>query len=250
MEKSKPVATPVEAGIKLIKATGNDKLFNQEMYQSAVGCLLYLSTKTRPDIAYAVGNVAKFAEKPTTEHWSAVKRIMRYLNGTFNYGLLYGDPSYLIGYSDANWAGDLDDRKSTSGYVFKMSGAAISWMSKKQTCVALSTAEAEYMALSMAAQESIWLECLLSNMEKKSDEPVVIYEENQSTICMATNPKFHGRAKHIDIKHHYVRDQVTRKKDYFEVLSKRGHDCRHVNKRTSSCSIQQTSNNDWYVRIT
>ena len=212
MENSKSVATPLDSGPKLIKATDDDELFDPETYQSAVGCLLYLSTRTRPDIAYAVGSVARFTAKPTKQHWSAVKRIMRYLNGTINHGLIYCDTSFLTGYSDADWAGDLDDGKSTSGYVFTMSGAAISWLSKKQNCVALSTAEAEYMAMSMAAQESVWLERLLSDMNEKSDEPILIYEDNQSTICMAMNPKFHGRAKHIDIRHHYVREQVANKK--------------------------------------
>ena len=212
MENSESVATPVEAGAKLIKANGDAELFDQDTYQSVVGCLLYLSTKTRPDIAYAVGNVSRFTVKPTKQHWSAVKRIMRYLNGAINHGLLYGETSFLTGYSDANWAGDLDDRKSTSGYVFTMNGAAISWLSKKQNCVALSTAEAEYMAISMAAEESVWLERLLSEMNEKSDELIFIYEDNQSTIFMAMNPKFHGRAKHIDIRHHYVRLQVSNKK--------------------------------------
>ena len=211
MENSKTVATPVETGTKLIKATDNDKLFDQETYQSAVGCLLYLSTKTRPDIAFAVSNVAKFTAKPTIDHWTAVKRIMRYLNGTIHCGLRYYGDTKLVGYSDADWAGDLNDRKSISGYVYKISGAAVSWMSKKQTCVALSTAEAEYMALSMASQEAIWLRRLLYDLNEKVDGPITIYEDNQSTICMAENLKFHGRAKHIDIKHHYVRNQVNEK---------------------------------------
>ena len=212
MENSKPVVTPVEAGTKLVKTTEEDEPFDQEVYQSAVGCLLYLSTKTRPDIAYAVGNVARFTSQPSMQHWSAVKRIMRYLNGTINYGMMYGKESSLTGYADANWAGDLDDRRSTSGYIFTMSGAAISWMSKKQNCVALSTAEAEYMALSSAAQESVWLERLLGEMNERSGKPIVVFEDNQSTICMAKNPKFHGRAKHIGIKHHYIREQVNNEK--------------------------------------
>ena len=212
MEKSKSVATAIEAGMKLVKTMVDDELFDQETYQSSVGCLLYLSTKTRPDVAHAVGNVARFTAKPTTQHWSAVKGIMRFLNSTINHGLLYGEGNSLTGYSHAKWAGNLDDRKSTSGYVFTMSGAAVNWMSKKQNCVELSTAEAEYMAFSMAAQESTWLEPLLHELNEKSEEPIMIYEENQSTICMAMNPKFHGRAKHIDIRHHYVREQVSDKK--------------------------------------
>ena len=133
------------------------------MYQSAVGSLLYLSTKTRPDIADAVGNVARFCSKPSVQHWKAVKRILRYLRGSVNYGLMYSQNqnNVAVGYSDADWAGDLDNRKSTSGYIFNLCEGAVSWRSKKQSCVALSMAEAEYMALASAAQEAVWLRRLL-----------------------------------------------------------------------------------------
>ena len=194
-----------------MKATDDDELVDTELYQSAVGSLLYLSTKTRPDIAYAVGNVARFSSKPSKVHWIAVKRIMRYLNGTLDYGLMYRCTGDIAGYSDADWAGDHDDRKSTSGFVFMMSGAVISWNSKKQTCVALSTAEVEYIALAKAAQESIWLQRLLGDMGECLINPMTIFEDNQSTIAMTKNPQFHGRAKHIDIKFHFIREQVTAK---------------------------------------
>ena len=156
-ENSEPTATPIDTGAKLTKATEDSKLFNQELYQSAIGSLLYLSTRTRPDIAYAVSNVARFCSKPTMEHWKSIKHIMRYLNGTRNYGLLYDKEKVtdFIGYSNEDWASDLDDCRSTSGYLFKLSGAAVSWRSKKQSCVALSTAEAEYMALASVAQEAV-----------------------------------------------------------------------------------------------
>ena len=133
MENSKSTETPIDNGTKLTKATEDSKLFNQELYQSAIGRLLYLSTRTRPDIAYAVSNVTRFCSKPTMEHWKSIKLIMRYLNGTRNYGLSYDKEKVtdFVGYSDADWAGDLDDRRSTSGYVFKLSGAAVSWGSKK-----------------------------------------------------------------------------------------------------------------------
>jgi len=114
-----------------------------------------------------------------------------------------------IGYSDSDWAGDLDDRKSTSGYLFQISGAAVSWRSKKQTCVALSTAEAEYMALAGAAQEAIWMRQLSSELKNGPTEATTIFEDNQSAICMAKNPQFHGRAKHIGIKYHFIREQVS-----------------------------------------
>ena len=134
------------------------------------------------------------------EHCKSIKHIMRYLNGTQNYGLLYDKEKVtdFIGYSDADWAGDLDDRRSTSGYLFKLSGAAVSWRSKKQSCVALSTAEAENIALASAAQEAVWMQRLQNDLNKASVKSTLIYEDNQSTICMAKNPQYHGRAKHID----------------------------------------------------
>ena len=116
-----------------------------KLYQSAVGCLLYLSGWNRPDIVYSVSSVARFCSDPTKEHWIAVNRIFRYLQGTKSYGLEYSkgdDDGSLVGFSDAHWAGDSNDRKSTSGYVFVMNAGAISWKSRKQTCDALSTAEA------------------------------------------------------------------------------------------------------------
>ena len=140
----------------------------------------------------------------------AVKRIMRYLRGTMDLGLRYikGCESECIGYSDADWAGDTNDRRSTSGYMFHIAGAAISWKSKKQSCVALSTAEAEYMALASAAQEAVWIQRLLNDLHDNSAEPMVINEDNQAAISMAKNPQFHGRVKHVDIKYHFVRELV------------------------------------------
>ena len=198
MEESKSVSTPTQFGSNLV------------IYQSADGSLLYLSTRTRPDISYAVSSVARFTSKPTKQHWMAVKRIFRYLNGTISLGLLYSKDKgkECTGYSDADWAGDLNDRKSTSGFVFKLSGAAISWRSKKQSCVALSTAEAEYIALASAAQESVWLQELLSSIKEPRAKPPTISEDNKSAICLAKNPPYHGRAKHIDIKHHFIRQRV------------------------------------------
>ena len=211
MSEAKPVATPVDSSVKLTKAEEDSETIDQGLYQSAVGCLLYLSTWKRPDIAFAVSNVAKFCSNPSKEHWTAVKWILRYLVGTVDYGLCYKSGSQsdeCVGYSDSDWAGDINDRKSTSGYLFQLNGTAISWRSKKQSCVALSTAEAEYMALASAAQEAIWIQQVLSDMTSEPTKPVHINEDNQSAISMTKNPQYHGRAKHISIKYHFVREQV------------------------------------------
>jgi len=210
MQDCKPVSTPIDPSTQLEAASSEDLPVDQEKYQSVIGSLMYLSVSTRPDISFAVGNLARFSAKPTKAHWNALKRVVRYLKGTVEYGLKYvrNDHEECSGYSDADWAGDVNDRKSTSGYVFMLSGGAITWKSKKQTCVALSTAEAEYIALSASAQESIWLRQILTDLGNPPTQPTTLYEDNQSAIAMAKNPQFHGRAKHIDIKCHYIRDQV------------------------------------------
>ena len=214
MSHSNPTDTPVDVGAKLMKRQEGEDSFDHGIYQSAVGSLLYLSTKTRPDLAFAVGNVARYCADPTKVHWTAVKRIIRYVKGTLNMGLLFCPDNNinLEGYSDADWAGDKDDRRSTSGYVFQIGNAAISWRSKKQSCVALSTAESEYMALSSAIQEAIWLRRLIANLLNSKDmlmNPTIIHEDNNSAIFMAKNNQYHDRTKHIDIKFHFVREQVA-----------------------------------------
>ena len=213
MEEAKPIKTPVNVSSKLLKASEDSEFFDQTLYQSAVGSLLYLSTRTRPDIAFAVNNVARFCSQPTKTHWTAVKRIFRYLRGTTHLGLLYskGDEDTLIGFSDSDWGGDSNDYKSTSGYIFQIGGTAVSWKSKKQSCVALSTAEAEYMALASTAQEAIWLRELNSVLKNEPAQPVTVFEDNQAAICMSKNPQYHGKSKHINIKFHFIREQVANK---------------------------------------
>ncbi len=214
MQDSKPVSTPVDTSTKLTKATDDDNCIDQQKYQSAIGSLMYLSVSTRPDISYAVSNLARYSSKPKRDHWTALKHLLRYLKGTPKHGILYtkNGSNTCVGYTDADWAGDVNDRKSTSGYVFLVSGGAISWKSQKQRCVALSTAEAEYIAMASAAQESVWLRQLIAELTNSSvtEAPTLIYEDNQSAIAMTKNPQFHGRAKHIDIKNHFIREQVAK----------------------------------------
>ncbi|KAG4034616.1 hypothetical protein PC123_g28714 [Phytophthora cactorum] len=166
---------------------------------------------TRPDLAAAVGVLSQFAADPCPTHWQALKRVFRYIQGTKTHGIEFQGSCEdgLQGYSDADWAGDIESRRSTSGYAFMMNGGCISWRSKKQRTVALSSTEAEYMALSEATQEAVWLKVFLCELgEMANDEAVKIYEDNQGSIALAKNPEFHKRTKHIDIRYHFVREKV------------------------------------------
>ena len=174
MQDSKPVSTPADTSQKLVKAADGEECINQQQYQSIIGSLMYLSVSSRPDITYSVSRLARFSSQPNNQHWTALKR---YLKGTVHYGITYTRKSSkeCTGYSDSDWAGDLDNRKSTSGYIFQVSGGAVTWRSKKQSCVALSTAEAEYTALSSAAQEAAWLRQLIGNPPETA---TTIFEDN------------------------------------------------------------------------
>ena len=204
------VSTPVDLNVKLVKDDGHSKLVDPVLYQSIIGSLLYAAIATRPDISHAVGMLSKFCSKPSEAHLTAVKRILRYLKGTVSLTLQYQRQEKLtvIGYSDADWANDLDNRHSVTGNVFIMTEGAVNWLSQKQATVALSTAEAEYVALSSAAQEVIWLRRLLSEINVDISKPTIIREDNKGAIAMSRNPIGHKRTKHIDIRHHFIREQV------------------------------------------
>uniref|UniRef100_A0AAV1UAI2 Reverse transcriptase Ty1/copia-type domain-containing protein n=1 Tax=Peronospora matthiolae TaxID=2874970 RepID=A0AAV1UAI2_9STRA len=214
MSDCKAVTSPTDISSRLIPSTAATKI--DAPFREAVGALMHLMTATRPDIAFAVSYVTRFMENPQVEHWMAVKRILRYLQGTKSHGICFkpDDKIDFCGYSDADWAGDHADRKSTSGYAFILMGAPVSWGSKKQSSVSLSTSEAEYIALSLAIQEGKWVHRLLCEIldaaEDKSGPELKIMEDNQSCIKMTKNPVNHGRAKHIDIKYHHIRDEVKR----------------------------------------
>ena len=211
LSQAKTVSTPANLSVKLRKNDETSKLVDPALYQSMVGSLLYAAIATRPDISQAVGAASRYCSQPNEAHLTAVKRILRYLKGTVNLGLKYekSQSGTLTGYSDADWAGDLDDRHSTSGNLFLLAGGPITWLSKKQPTVALSTAEAEYMSLCSATQEAVWLRALLNEFNFHQEQPTVIKEDNQGTISMARNPVSHSRTKHIDIKYHYVRETIS-----------------------------------------
>lgn len=181
-------------------------------YQSAVGTLMYAMLGTRPDIAYAVSSVSRYAANPTPAHMTAVKRIFSYLRGTIDLQLTFrGELTDLIGYSDSDWGGDPVTHRSTAGFVFNVGSGAISWSSKRQPTVALSTCEAEYQAQTQAAKEAVWLRSLLQDLNptEQTTYATIIYCDNQSAIALAKDPKFHPRTKHIAIQHHWVREKIA-----------------------------------------
>ena len=177
-------------------------------YRSAIGSLMYLSVCTRPDITFAVNKLARYVSNFTIEHWNCVKRIIRYLKGTKNYGLTYGrGDSILRGYADASFADPNEQRKSTTGFLFLHGSNLISWASYVQPSVTRSTSEAEYLSLADAAQEATWLRRLLSEMGNVQKLPTVIYEDNIGAIYMAQGAG-NKRVKHIDVKYHFLRETV------------------------------------------
>lgn len=211
MQDCKPVSTPLEPGVTFHKRLNDEEPCDKHVYQQAIGCLTYVSTATRPDIAAAVSILSTLTSDPSKEHWTGIKRLLRYIKGTLNFGLKFrahGDEE-LYGYSDANWAGDVDTRRSTSGYVFKIADSTISWSSRKQATVAKSTTEAEYVSLSQATQEAIWMRQLLSDVGHKADKPTLLYEDNQGAIEIAKNQRLHSRTKHIDITFHFIRERIS-----------------------------------------
>ncbi|KAM1630317.1 hypothetical protein ACFX2K_018465 [Malus domestica] len=208
MLECKPTLTPMEPNAKMCAHEGKD-LEDATMYRQLVGSLIYL-TLTRPDISYAVGVMSRYMQNPKKPHLEAVRRILRYVKSTIDYGLLYkkGEDCKLVGYCDADYAGDHDTRRSTTGYVFKLGSETISWCSKRQPTVSLSTTEAEYRAAAMAAQENAWLVQLMSDLHQPVDYSVPLYCDNQSAIRLAENPVFHARTKHVEVHYHFIREKV------------------------------------------
>jgi hypothetical protein len=170
---------------------------------------MYAAVSTRPDISYVTGLLGRAVANPSVEHIQASRRVLRYLRGTPKVGLHYfKGPVVLYGYTDADWAGDPEARRSTSGYVFKLLGGAISWQSKKQSMTALSSTEAEYVALTSGSTEAVWLRRLLAELGQPQEGPTRIFVDNQSAINLAKNSVLHGRTKHIQIRHHFIRQLI------------------------------------------
>ena len=213
MSDCKPVSTPMDPNFKVEELNQEEVDLNlEEKCRRVIGCLMYAMLGSRPDLCAAMSILSRYQSKPSENLWKSLKRLLRYVKGTVDLSLVYKcDEScpILVGYADADWAGDGVDRKSTSGYMFKLFGNTICWSSRKQATVALSSSEAEYVALSSAISEGVWLKSLLQTLNQWKEDPVIIYEDNQSAICNAKKED-HKRMKHIDIKHHFIKDKIKK----------------------------------------
>ncbi|KAG8473481.1 hypothetical protein CXB51_035654 [Gossypium anomalum] len=215
MQSAKPVSAPLAAHFRLSSALSpqsDDEIeyMSHVPYSSAVGSLMYAMVCSRPDLSYAVSAVSRYMANPGKEHWKAVQWILRYLRGTTDVCLQFGrTKDGVIGYVDADFARDLDRRRSLTGYVFTIRGCAIRWKATLQTTVALSTTEAEYMAITEAYKEAIWLKGLFSELNEDLQISTV-FCDSQSAIFLTKDQMFHERTKHIDVRYHFVRDIIAR----------------------------------------
>lgn len=170
---------------------------------------MFLASVSRPDISFAVNLVCRYTNNPNSNHVNAVKHIIRYLIGTKHFCIEYKGNTDLIGYSDSDYASDIESRKSTTGYIFLMNDGPITWASRKQQTIALSTMEAEFMAACDATKELLWLKQFLSELDELQN-CITLFIDNQAAIKLICNPVYHQRSKHIDIKYKFVREMVER----------------------------------------
>ncbi|CAM8999896.1 unnamed protein product [Rhodiola kirilowii] len=210
LEKASHKRTPAATHIKITKDEAGTKV-DQTLYRSMIGSLLYL-TASRPDIAYVVGVCARYQADPKESHLLQVKRIIKYVCRTTDFRIWYTKDTnpHLVGYCDADWAGNAKDRKSTSGGCFFLGNNLVSWFSKKQNSISLSTAEAEYIAAGSSCTQLLLMKQMLSEYGVKQEE-MTLYCDNMSAISISKNPVQHSRTKHIDIRHHFIRELVEQK---------------------------------------
>src|SRR5579859_93922 len=217
MADCKPVSTPMEPGLHLTTEMGANTVeeiaeMRKVPYRNVVGALSYLAEYTRPDIRYGTGVLARFCSNPGMEHWKAVKHMFRYLQGTKDKKLVYrpdDGKELFTSFTDADHGGDKNTGRSTGGYLIKFGTGAVSWSSKLQPIVALSTTEAEYIAAVEAGKKMIWMRQLLTEFGIPIKEPSILRIDNQSAISVSKNPEHHGRMKHLDLRYFWLRDQVT-----------------------------------------
>lgn len=209
MEECNPVSTPSDSQMKLPDGNRYRRKDEEKLFRQLIGSLMYLAIATRPDITFTVNRLSQFNEKYQDIHWSAAKRVLHYLQGMQNYGLVFKKDSFGIqGYSDADHANDIVDRISYTGYVFTLSGAAISWRSKKQQSVAISSTEAEYVALSETSREALYLRNLMLELNLNDLSTIHLGTDNRGAKYIAENATCHSRTKHIATRYHFVRQLV------------------------------------------
>ncbi|UYV76233.1 hypothetical protein LAZ67_13003122 [Cordylochernes scorpioides] len=206
-----PASVPMDPSVILTKQDCPTPEQKEKMpkfpFREAVGSLMFASCVSRLDITYAVSQVSKFLEYPGPAHCTTVKNIFRYLKGTPHMGILFTGQDQLVGYSDSDFARDVDSRKSTTGYAFMMNGGTVSWASQRQPIIALSTTESEYIAACSAAKELIWIRRLLQGIGCDITKETELFIDNQAAIKLVENPVFHKRTKHIDVRYHFIRSK-------------------------------------------
>lgn len=218
MENCNPVASPMEGGDQRVsdEMCPRNAAEQQEMdaipYQAAIGSLMYAAQISRPDICYAVCTLSRYNNNYGREHWTAAKRVLRYLKGTIDVKLTFqpNGSGEMVGFCDADHAGDRDRRRSTSGYVFTIQGGAISWASKRQRTTALSTTEAEFMSMVSAVQEALWLKRFECEMFLNASKTITLYGDNQGALALAKHKGYHARTKHIDVRKYFIEDHLLR----------------------------------------
>lgn len=207
------VKTPLTPNVKLFTLS-DEESFEIEEYRSAVGMLNFLSVQTRPDLGYAVSYFARFNSRHNATHWSGVKHFLRYVKRTrsfkLNFGTSKGQNITVEGYADADYAGDVDTRRSTTGFVFFVLGSLVSWKSRRQHCVTLSTTEAEYLAIGDCAKHGLWLCRLLEHIRQLPSINVPINlplsNDNQGAVFLCNEASVNNRLKHINIRHHFIQE--------------------------------------------
>jgi len=225
----KPVSTPlaVKHGLSTSQSPSSEAELNEYSnfsrgihYLSLVGSLLY-TTQTRPDIQFSVNLIAQFSGNPGIPHLEAAKHILHYLKGTQEFSLVLGCQGAvdIVGWTDSDWAGDVNSRHSVGGFVFDVAGGCVSWSLKKQVSVATSLVEAEYVALANATKEAVWLRTLLKEVGYPQSQATIVHADNQGTIALAQNPTSHSRAKHINICFYFIRECIKRNEIKLQYIS-------------------------------